>query len=182
MKIALIGSKGSGKSVVASFLTREYGIPEYAIATPLKQIAQVIGFTEEELHKSKTSISPSLGICSREFLQVFGTEFGRSFQRYFPNSTIQSLWIHLLDRVLSTTDTLCISDVRFPDELKTVRNYPNTIVIKIIRPGVEEDSYSSHESESYIDSMKPDHILYNDRGVEDLERGVACILRLYKYL
>lgn len=170
MKIAFVGKKHVGKSALTEVLCKEHSFDEYAIAQPIKDIGKVIGFKDHELYKHKIRPNKDLGICAREFCQVFGTEFGRKFDTFFPNSGIKNIWIHLLCKRLMDSSNLIISDIRYQDELDLFRKHaPDGIVFKIERPSiVSTDAYSTHSSETQIDSLIADYTLYNTGSIEDL--------------
>ena len=170
MKIALIGKKHVGKSALAEVLCNEHSFEEYAIAQPIKDIGRILGFKEHELYKHKTRPNKHLAICAREFCQVFGTEFGRKFNTFFPDSGIENIWIHLLCKRLTDSSNLIVSDIRYQDELDLFREHaPDGIVFKIERPSiVSTDKYSTHCSETQIDSLIADYTIYNTGSVQDL--------------
>ena len=174
MKIALIGKKHVGKSALAEILCNEHSFEEYAIAQPIKDIGRILGFKDHELYKHKTRPNKHLAICAREFCQTFGTEFGRKFNTFFPDSGIENIWIHLLCKRLTDSSDLIVSDIRYNDELDLFREYaPDGIVFKIERPSiVSTDKYSSHCSETQIDSIVADYTIYNTGSVKDLYYSV----------
>ena len=50
MIIGITGKIGSGKSTLAQILEEKFGYTEYSMATPLKEIGRIFGFTEEQLY------------------------------------------------------------------------------------------------------------------------------------
>lgn len=113
----------------------------------------------------------------RDFLQVVGTECLRDtlhknihvislmsgYKRQPHNGPTRDmkypLWI--------------ISDTRFPNELKAVKD-KNGITIRVNRPGLK--STDLHPSETALDNVEYDYVIDNDGTIQELEDKVRQIL------
>lgn len=148
--LGVAGEAGSGKDTVCDYLVSEFGFQKIALAMPLKQIvAQAFPkFPEEHLYGASQlrnipnreyPLSDNCPSCGRKMrfvdleswacrcgfkhgpfltprlaLQTLGTEWGR---RLYEN-----VWVdYLFDQVdRRSGDKFCISDVRFPNEVKGI--------------------------------------------------------------
>ena len=80
MIIGLIGTKGSGKDTVGSYLISNHMFTRYAFGDPVKQICKnLFSLTDEQLndHKMKETIDTRWGISPRKMFQKIGSEFGQ---------------------------------------------------------------------------------------------------------
>lgn len=178
--IGIIGKKGSGKSTVAQFLQTHHNAKIYSLSSPIKQIAQIFGFSHQSLfgHQSDKEAPTKMGISAREFLQKFGTEFGREiFPQLFPGFKLdyQNIWIQLFhneyknqtqnknpnksyQKNASKPPLFVIDDIRFPDEAAYIKQQ-NGILVKVVRnANLTKDL---HKSEMEQDAIIPDVILEN---------------------
>ncbi len=182
LRIGLCGNKGCGKSTVSDYLCTRYGFVKVSFAGPLKSIAKIFGFTDQQVNgtqEDKLQINALWGICAREFMQTFGTDICRDqFKSIFPSMS-EIIWIKLFDDFVNNHQdmNICCDDVRFPDEVDAIRKYQRSIVIKIMR-GMEEyaDVFSSHPSETSLHNVDYDYIVYNDGSIEDLHRHIDKLL------
>lgn len=127
----------------------------------------------------------------REILQQVGTEFGRSFS---PNIWVNALMndyvsVKVKDTLLNkktkkASDKLwkighlresnwIITDMRFPNELKAVKDRGG-ITIRVNTTRAVE--ISNHESETALDDAKFDHVIDNSGTIEELIQEVRRIL------
>ena len=180
MIIAICGHKFSGKSTVASLLHYATGYPVVSFADKLKDITCVLsGCTREQLEDydfKETQLVPDYlrPYCGsaekptfRAFLQHFGSEIMRGVN--------DNIWI---DCTLSNCGKdAIISDCRFPNEAKAVKERGG-IVIKVVRPDVKASD--SHQSETLIDEIDADYTLFNDTTLENLVANVDSIVRLLR--
>ena len=84
-----------------------------------------------------------------------------------------NIWI---DCTLSNCEgNVIVSDCRFPNEAKAVKERGG-IVIKVVRPDAKAED--SHQSETRIDEIVPDYTLWNDTTLENLEANVDSLVRL----
>ncbi len=200
MIVAFTGLIGSGKDTAASIFIK-HGFKHLTFAGPIKQIAKIFGFTEKEIYgtqKEKLAINKEWGISGRYFMQKFGTEICRD---YLPtaipemNMNGQTIWIRLVDIYLKQhlNENVVITDLRFLDEAKIIKEYGGTI-IKIIRPsciskgdtlekGVSKgDTFleSVHASEIDISKIEGDYTIFNDGTLEEFQKKVIDIKMIFK--
>lgn len=180
MLIAITGHKFSGKSTVARLLHNATGYPVVSFADKLKDITCVLsGCTREDLEDYDFKenelvpdyLQPYCGNAKkptfRAFLQHFGSEVMRGVN--------DNIWI---DCTLSNCGKdLIISDCRFPNEAKAVKERGG-IVIKVVRPDAKAED--SHQSETLIDEIGADYLIWNATTLENLEANVDSLVRLLR--
>jgi len=184
MLIIFVGKIGSGKSAAANIL-KKYSFEEETFAEPIKQFLLTIGFNYEDVYGSqeeKLKINKFWNVSGREFMQKFATDIMRNqLQTVFPQIDLggSTIWVRAMEKKIQDNPekNIVIGDGRFPDEIMLIKKYGG-IVIKIIRPDVDEKYKSKHESESYFNSIVPDYEIINDGTFEDLENKIKNILNL----
>jgi hypothetical protein len=153
MIIGICGLIGSGKDTIADYLQNIHQFRRESFAHALKDaVAQIFGW-DRELLEGRTKESrywreqvdawwaerlnmPHL--TPRHVLQVWGTEVAR-------RSFHDDIWIAALENKLrKTTDDVVISDCRFPNEIKSIKN-AGGIVIRVVR-GPEPKWYDAAAS------------------------------------
>lgn len=179
MIIAICGHKFSGKSTVARLLHNATGYTVVSFADKLKDITCILsGCTREDLENyefKENELVPDYlrPYCLnakkptfRAFLQHFGSEVMRGVN--------DNIWI---DCTLSNCgENAIVSDCRFPNEAKAVKSRGG-IVIKVVREGCGGDS---HQSETRIDEIDADYVLWNDTTLENLVLNVDSLVRLLR--
>lgn len=150
MIIGICGFQGSGKDTIADYLQNIYGFKRDSFAATLKDaVAAVFGW-DRSLLEGRTKESrvwretvdtwwaerlnmPDL--TPRLVLQKWGTEVAR-------RSWHDDIWIASLENKLSRTqEDIVITDVRFPNEIRAVKDAGGT-VIRVVR-GPEPDWYTT---------------------------------------
>lgn len=134
--VGICGFIGSGKDTSADYLVNFHGFKRESFAATLKDaVSSVFGWDREMLEgRTKTSRewreqvdtwwSERLGmqITPRHVLQYWGTNVLR---QHFHGD----IWIASLENKLrSTKDNIVISDCRFPNEIRALRNQGGRIV------------------------------------------------------
>lgn len=110
-------------------------------------------------------------LSARVALQTLGTDWGR---RLYPDVWVDYLFERADPKV---NPRLCISDVRFPNEIRAIVRNGGRVVR--IRRQVGELPMSNHESETSLDGVGDnlfDGTLYNDGSKDDLYRSTDEIL------
>jgi len=171
--IAFTGRAGSGKDTAASLLERSWVI--MAFAAPLKQMirsllsnlqhdnreAEKIALQLREFPKEE--VIPYPGKSPRQLMQTLGTEWGREM-------VCDDLWIQCFKagvaraRGLYPDCNIAVTDLRFPNEEKCIREMGGTI-IHIVHSSRKD--VASHKSEEQ--PIFADHVIYNDGSLEDLK-------------
>ena len=185
MLVIFVGKIGSGKSAAANIL-KKYSFEEETFAEPIKQFLLSIGFNYEDVYGSqeeKLKINKFWNVSGREFMQKFATDIMRNkLQTVLPQLDLggSTIWVRAMEKKIqdNPSKNIVIADGRFLDEIMLVKKYGG-IVIKIIRPSNNNKYDSSHESESYFDSIQPDYEILNDGTFEDLENKIKSVLNLY---
>jgi hypothetical protein len=180
MLIGITGHKFSGKSTVTNMLSEMLGYETHSFADKLKDVTCILsGCTREDLENydfKENELVPDYlrPYCLnadkptyRAFLQRFGSEVMRGVN--------DNIWI---DCTLSNcSENAIISDVRFPNEAKAIREHGG-IIIKVVRVGVATND--THQSETHIDEIEADYTIWNGTTMENLVAAVGSIVRILK--
>ena len=148
MIIGICGLIGSGKDTIADYLQNIHQFRRESFAHTLKDAVSAVFGWDRELLEGRTKESRAwreqvdpwwaerLGmpdLTPRWVLQYWGTEVAR---RAFHDDT----WIASLENKLrKTKDDIVISDCRFPNEIRAIKN-AGGIVIRVVR-GPEPEWY-----------------------------------------
>lgn len=161
--IGFSGKIGSGKDTAALIALHAYPglkFKQISFAHALKQAYAVMtGMVWQDTRAFKDSICPVFKMKRREVLQRMGTNALR-------NNFDKDVWINIVKHKYGEGNLL-ISDVRFENEAKWIRDSGGTI-IQIERSDDEDKStFAYHESEA---GVKGDFVVQNDFGVNGYER------------
>lgn len=135
MIIGLLGFIGSGKGTAADILVEKHGFHKISFADSVKDAVSVIFGWPRHLLEGDTDESRKFRECPdpywsekfgrsftpREALQKMGTEAGRDVFD-------QNLWIYSIEKKVQSHDNVVIPDVRFPNEIKFIRDLGGHIV------------------------------------------------------
>jgi len=126
-------------------------------------------------------------LTPRKLMQLLGTECGRyvihpniwinaTFADYKPQHVRDVKYQGLFIENLTTMPNWIISDVRFPNEAKSIKDRGG-VLIRIIRPLTDSKIISNHESENALDYYNDwDYVINNDGSIEDLYHKVEIVL------
>ena len=147
---------------------------------------EAIEYIKGDLEVDQSSIEISeIGLTPRLLLQLLGTECGRkiihpniwvsaTFAEYKPQHFRTVKYQGSFVDHLTTMPNWIITDVRFPNEAKAVKDRGG-ILIRINRPGFENTG--DHLSEIALDDYKNfDTIIINDGTIEDLSKKIKEFL------
>lgn len=163
MIIGFCGRAGSGKDYAARQLQgmlANQNVKIYKLAEPIKQFCrEVMGWTRDHTDGSLKEAPQQYEIVPRVAMQTLGTEWGRSLH---PNIWIECLFrrIHadqtpvptltpngLHSWVLPRVDVALVTDVRFPNEAKAIREVGGRCIY-IVGPDEATSKFSEHASET----------------------------------
>jgi len=208
MIIGVCGFIGSGKDTIADYLTNFHEFRRESFANTLKDaVSQIFGWDRMMLEgRTKQSRewreqrdewwSNRLGreITPRLMLQLWGTEVCRK-------GFHDDIWIASLENKLrNSTDDIVISDCRFPNEIKSIRD-AGGIVVRVVR-GPEPEWYDAavsvnrgpngnstwslskqkldklgiHASETSWVGTNFDFVLYNNSSIDDLYEQIREVI------
>lgn len=155
MKIAFSGKISSGKDTSAEYLISQYGGQKHSFAAAIYDIMyyaqKVCGFSQEK---------------DRKFLQMVGTEWGRSKD--------SDVWIKTAIRNTPLFGNVFLTDLRFPNELYALKmNGWITVRIKRTTQGDTRLGSGSHThaSETALDDTPDseyDYVIENNGTLEEL--------------
>ena len=176
--VGVIGHAKSGKDTFANTLLSDKEFIEschaenyvsVALASYLKQMAQILGFTKEECYDQnlKEQINSTYGITPRKAMQDIGTMFRQTFGK--------DVWLKCFDKQVSKTyipeSIVFVPDIRFQNEVNYLRKHFNCFFVKVVRPDLDlSKPMYQHESEIYIDGIHlypTDIVLMNDKTLEE---------------
>jgi hypothetical protein len=170
MIIGVCGFIGSGKDTIADYLTNFYEFRRESFANSLKDaVAQVFGWDRtmlegrtKQAREWREQVDPwwaerlnMPNLTPRWVLQYWGTEVCR---RAFHDD----IWIASLENKLrNSKDDVVISDCRFPNEIKSIKD-AGGIVIRVVR-GPEPEWYDAAVSMNKGEWGNMDWALSKDR-------------------
>lgn len=170
--IGLAGYAGSGKDALADMLVSLDGFERRAFADPMKEFLVKlnpliwrtgIGMnTLENIIRDEGWDRAKRHPEIRELLQRLGTEAGRGVLG-------EDVWVNaLFEKPIKRL--LVISDVRFPNEAKAIKERGG-IIIRVIRDGL--GPANNHPSESAY--QKNDYVIFNNGTKADLYEAFGNI-------
>lgn len=209
MIIGVCGFIGSGKDTIADYLTNFHGFRRESFANSLKDaVAQVFGWDRtmlegrtKQAREWREQVDPwwserlnMPNLTPRWVLQYWGTEVCRK-------AFHDDIWIASLENKLrNSTDDIVISDCRFPNEIKSIKD-AGGIVVRVVR-GPEPEWYDAaismnkgdranmnwslskakieelkiHASETAWVGTKFDAVLDNNGDIDDLFKQVKGLV------
>ena len=182
-KIGLAGRSGGGKDVIADIICDTYLYRKIAVADGIRD--ECSDFLNSCLTDGKYLSNPEgfevvtnafrdmiwekptpTGI--RVLLQWYGTEYRRTQNPDY--------WTNLLANRLDNEDSIVVSDVRTPEEMRVIREAGGEIW-SVHRPGVEPVGISNHFTEVALEGATFDRHVENDGTLDDLSQRVDWIMK-----
>ena len=178
MLIGITGQKFSGKSTVANMLSGELGYPIVSFADKLKDVTCALsGCTREQLEDYDFKENQLVPIYMRPYCGNTKNPTYRAFLQHFGSEVMRgindNIWID--STLLNCGNNAIISDCRFPNEAKAIRD-AGGIIVKIVRDGVT--SNDTHQSETQIGNIAGNIIVFNDGSLEHLRAMVDTLANI----
>lgn len=185
MIVLLSGRKRSGKDSAARVLIEKLGFERYAFADPIKVACkEIFLLNDRQLDGDlKEVVDPRWGISPRRIFQLFGTDLMREhlgvLHSEYSEVTGEGLWVkRFLEYYEIHPWHYVVTDTRFPNELKMVREYfkgkEEVVSIRIERDSI--DKSDNHSSEVQIDNLDVDYSITNNSSLQDLYDKVESIV------
>jgi hypothetical protein len=204
MIIGVCGFIGSGKDTIADYLTNFHGFRRESFANSLKDaVSHVFGWDRtmlegrtKQAREWREQVDPwwaerlnMPNLTPRWILQYWGTEVCRK-------AFHDDIWIASLENKLrNSKDDIVISDCRFPNEIKSIKD-AGGIVVRVVR-GSEPEWYNMagransgseidklalerlgvHASETAWVGTKFDAVLTNDGTIDELMAKVKDLVQ-----
>jgi len=174
--VAFTGKKGSGKDTAAQALLRRGTWDHINFADKLKEVCKIAyGLTPNEMKDPKLKqkqLDRWPFKSPRELMQ----EIAQIWRDRYPEIWVIGWYRTIkLNRIYRADEGVVVTDLRYPNEVEVLRD-KKAIIIKIVRPDLEDDEFSSHESESYFDQIEADITITNDGTIESLHNKVTASL------
>ena len=172
--IGLCGKKGSGKSYVAENLRDMRGAKIMRFADCLKDMMRVMGFSEGQINGNLKEVACDMlnGKTPRYAMQTLGTEWGR-------NLLHENIWVDMLvAKANKEAGIVVVDDVRFPNEIKAIRDNGG-VVAWVERISIYEGD-DEHSSETSVGSADCDVWIDNTLPISEVITNVEGWARLQK--
>jgi len=172
--IAIVGRKGSGKSLTAAYLKDAHEFKVIKFADTLKDMLKVAGLNYNHL-EGELKEKPCELLCGkspREAMQTLGTEWGREMigDNFWVNSWSKRAADYLR---ISHKNRVVVDDLRFLNEARAVIALGGKI-IRINRPSIQNTD--THISENEMDQIKHSRVINNNRSIHALLKSVERCL------
>lgn len=136
--VGILGFKGSGKDTAGEYLVREHGFVVESFANPLKDLIAAVFGWDRALLEGNTTDSRVWRETPDEWWEAkldWNNTKGAYLGRFTPRAAMQhigtdvlrnhfddSIWIKSLEARLREHERVVITDCRFPNECKLIRN------------------------------------------------------------
>lgn len=181
--IGLTGYAGSGKDTFAKSLLLRGGYHRVGFADAVKEMALVldplllIPEPDADNFAYLTQLVSTYGWeeakkfdSVRKYLQILGTDAVRSIIG-------NDAWIRAAEAKvvghLREGRNVVMTDVRFPNEVAFVHSYGG-VMVRLKRDGV--DAVNSHISDTGIDDLPVDQVVFNNGTIDDLGNKASALL------
>lgn len=174
--IGLHGAKGSGKDQFFKTVESAFRTPnvrKIAYADPIKfELMRIFKLDNEREYDELKRSTVCLDLLS-EPLTVDGRhivrEIGMLMRRYD-----ESQFVRYVEQTIKASrgTVWCVTDVRFSNEVNSIRNVLNGTIIKVVRPGYQ---YDGHATEQEVPDDRCDVVIINDGTRAQYEQKVCDV-------
>lgn len=163
MLFTLSGCKRSGKDTCFRILKNEweskgFTVAQFAFADALREVCSIVfGYTDEHFDDlfKESYPSPILGPgwTPRRALQFVGTEL---FRKQIDSDVWVRVGIQRLHALIQTVDVVVVTDVRFENELRALKELGSLFVF-VARPS-HMPRTCTHESERFVQELEENFV------------------------
>ncbi len=174
--IGITGLKCSGKDTLAECLMdvlprSKYANLRYSFANPIYRMIEVLLGqkhmpTLDNGEYDKSSMIEPYGVTLRTLLQTLGTEWGRNMVHNEVWVLNAEQWLARVAASAPATRYILFTDIRFPNEVRFIRNQGGTVV-QVVRSATGRSD--NHESERGIPAFMVDKVVDNNGTMEELQ-------------
>lgn len=174
--IGLHGAKGSGKDQFFKTVESAFRTPnvrKIAYADPIKfELMRIFKLDNEHQYDELKRSTVHLDLLS-EPLTIDGRhvvrEIGMLMRRYD-----ESQFVRYVEKTIKSSrgTVWCVTDVRFANEVNSIRNALNGTIIKVVRPNYQ---YDGHVTEQEVPDDKCDVVIVNDGTLAQYEQKVCDV-------
>jgi hypothetical protein len=166
--LGLSGYKSAGKNTIATILTSQYGFHEFAFADKIKRVVcEILGITPEELELLKREVINWRG------KEIHGRDLVRGIGMLMRSYDEDQFVKDVVERSLECNN-IVLTDVRFDNEIKFIREADNGIIVYVERPGIVTDGHVSEDLERI--KRQADFVITNKGEVRDLQAPVTHLI------
>ena len=179
MIIGLTGYAQSGKDTVAQILVKRYGFTRVAFADPIREFAYDVNPIVDTVANEKITLRYMVDRDGWEGAKKH-EEVRKTLQRIgvaARNNFGDDFWIIKAMEKVKHADRIVVTDVRFINEAKWIKNYEQSQIWRIKRLGI--GAVNNHVSESEMDGYKVDQILVNNGTLDELDFLINTRMRVY---
>ena len=177
--VIIVGKMGSGKTIVADLLKRDYNYVKFSMATWLKKV----------IHDHYGIHTPSKALSIKDKpIREYYQALGESLRRIDPMWHIDEV---IADIKCNEHDTrFVIDDIRYHNEAEELKKHFKCISIKVASPKltrveriilrdmvVPTETQLTNPSEEEVDGIIADFEIINDGSIDDLFNKVHQIIR-----
>lgn len=194
MIIAISGFQGSGKDTLSNIMVEKYGFIKLSFASIVKDVVSIIFGWDRKMLEGDTKYSRDWREIVDEWwanklnIPDFSPRFAMQYiaTDLFRNHFHPDIWLTCLERQLDKYENVVITDCRFPNEIKLLKN-KNSMFIHIYRnklpdwfddvnKGVSKPPSNIHQSETGWINNSFDYTIENNGSIEDLNSKIKSIL------
>ena len=174
--IGIMGLAGSGKSTIATYLSKRYRYQVMKFSGVLKDMLRALGMSEAEIEGDlKESHRQWLGgKTPRHVMLTLGTEWGRDLVH-------RDMWVNALFRQQAFSlprvrDRIVIDDCRFQNEATEILSHGGSLW-RVRRDLKHPACFSGHVSEAGQQGVEVQRTLQNNGSIQDLHNTIDALLQ-----
>ena len=169
--IGLVGQKFHGKSTAAeALLEPPFSYLRIDFMDTMKGVCMLMyGLTDGELSDPRLKQKPA-SHWPHKSPRIVMNEVAFAMR-----SIDKDVWVKAWERRLIPFSNVVVSDVRMLNEAAAIRRQDGKL-IRIVNPRIPKDELSGHISETELDQIEVDTVIYNDTSIRMLRAQVKVLV------